>query len=298
VLAEQLWAEFFSDDLDDNNLPNIFASLSKDEKETIREMEPDFIEMAIDADEQNTPVGSYFPVFFYISSCSPTTKDFYCTLPASVDGVVHRFPASGSTSFGDVASAVYDLLPWTGYGPLPPLLFKLSTDPEDVPWEHLNSKDDWEYAIHRVRNQKARQMGEAKHGVDVQIGFCDTVSYAVQFVVELSVILIPMFTSGDEVDRLWVKHPGCDEKTRTGGPLATGHKIQPVTQMSILRSISDNPVYVLFPGIESSARNLEVWWMEGNARCCMTAMCSYPLINRTNKYTYGTQRSSSSFPIP
>src|SRR5258705_224170 len=88
------------------------------------------------------------------SSASPATKAFYCTLPTSADGTVIRFPVSDGTSLDTVASTIYKSLAFTGVARLPPLTFKLSTDPEDAPWNHLDSPDDWDYAISRVRNKK------------------------------------------------------------------------------------------------------------------------------------------------
>lgn len=66
---------------------------------------------------------------------------------------------------------IFALLPSTTVDPMPYLVFKLSTDSEDVPWEPLVSEDDWDYAISRVRNKKAQQHGNLNRSVDVRIGY-------------------------------------------------------------------------------------------------------------------------------
>lgn len=53
--------------------------------------------------------------------------------------------------------------------PGPSLEFKLSTDSESARWEDLNSPDDWDLAISRVRQKKAQQKSRPRRSVNVKI---------------------------------------------------------------------------------------------------------------------------------
>ena len=130
-----------------------------------------------------------------------------CTVSVSADSTVSRFPVSDSTSLDAVTDCVHESLPFMNVGHIPPLLFKLSTDPEDAPWEHLDSPDDWDHAVSRVRDKKAR------------IGFSELVCHVIQSAT-LMPTLIPTLTRGDEGNGLWIKHLDCRKKTRINGPLA------------------------------------------------------------------------------
>jgi len=104
--------------------------------------------------------------------------------------MVGRFSASESTPFDVVPNTIHTLLPCSI--PMPALVFKLSTDPENTPWECLDSQDDWDYAINKVRHKKAKYRGDARH-VGIKIGFSNT---ARPVTLELVLIFIPTCSPG------------------------------------------------------------------------------------------------------
>ena len=59
-ISQQLCENVFHDTPWDEDLEGAPTGLSKEEEDSIREMMPDVIEMARDADAQNAPVGLYF----------------------------------------------------------------------------------------------------------------------------------------------------------------------------------------------------------------------------------------------
>lgn len=108
------------------------------------------------------------PTYIYHSFL---VQAFYCTLPTSANYPGNRFPATESTTFDTLTDAIYTSLSYANVHARPPLIFKLSTDPKDAPWEYLDSPEDWAYAIRRVYNKKAQQKGKVRRNVDLQIGF-------------------------------------------------------------------------------------------------------------------------------
>ena len=102
-------------------------------------------------------------------------QDFYCTLPTSTDYPRRHFLASESTAFDTLTNAVYTSLSFVNVHFRPPLTFKLSTDPENAPWENLDSPEDWAHAIRLVYNEKARHRGKARHNINLKIGVSNMV---------------------------------------------------------------------------------------------------------------------------
>ena len=109
------------------------------------------------------------PIHF--SACTSDlshVKDFYCTLPMSAGQTISRFPASEGTTFDTLTDVIYASLSYPDSKPS--FTFRLSTDPENAPWERLDSPDDWDHTISRVREKKTQQRGKVRRSVDVQIG--------------------------------------------------------------------------------------------------------------------------------
>ena len=76
-------------------------------------------------------------------------------------------------TFDELTDTVYALLPDTISRPL--LIYKMSTDPNDIPWQELSSPDDWDDAISKVRHQNPGRRREPRQSIEVLIGVLDLV---------------------------------------------------------------------------------------------------------------------------
>jgi len=153
-LIKLQYADFFSDTQDDGP-STVFGPRDEGEEASFDEMKDGVLEMCADADEGNVHTG------------------FYCLLPPLADSTIPTFYASEKTSFNTLLNAIDPQFAHASFSRKPQLVFKLSTDLKDSPWEDLNSEANWEYAIRRVRN-KTMQPGSGKRkAVNVEIAFSD-----------------------------------------------------------------------------------------------------------------------------
>lgn len=129
---------------------------------------------------------------------------------------------------------------------VPPLVFKLSTDSEDAHWEHLDSPDDWDYALSRVRDRMARQRGKRNRGVGIRIGFSDLVRRVIQSVAALMLTLLLTLSRGGKRNGLSVKNLVRHERAWTDSPLAANHMAGGVNSFTerILYCIFNKTVYL------------------------------------------------------